>query len=121
MIGRPQNGDRIATCQPNEVLIKVPIRLFERVGFHRTARAFSAPLKGGPRRLRAVEDFGSDPSRVPARIYICLRVSVTTLLEGLSAGALFTVLAGGLTPAVAELQSHEGRPRSGGLERQPRG
>ena len=64
-IGRPENGGRIATRHPNEVLIKIPIRLLERVGFHRTAHAFSAPLKGGPRRLRAVEVFGSDPSRVP--------------------------------------------------------
>src|SRR6516225_7950612 len=78
-MGRPENGGRIATRQPNEEMIKVPIRLFERVGFHRTAHAFSAPLKGGPRRLRAVEDFGSDPSRAPARIYICLRASVITL------------------------------------------
>jgi DNA invertase Pin-like site-specific DNA recombinase len=67
-IGRSENGGRIATRQPNEVLIKVPVRLFERVGFHRTAHALSAPLKGARGALRAVEDFGSDPSRVPARM-----------------------------------------------------
>ena len=33
---------------------------------HRTAHALSAPLKGARGALRAVEDFGSDPSRVPA-------------------------------------------------------
>jgi len=50
--------------------------------------SLAAPIRfRGPRRLRAVEDFGSDPSRVSARIYIYLRASVTTLLEGLSAGA----------------------------------
>jgi hypothetical protein len=55
-------------------LIKVPIirlfelfeELFERVGFHRTAHAFLRTLKAARGALRAVEDFGSDPSRVPA-------------------------------------------------------
>jgi hypothetical protein len=34
-----------------------------------------------------VEDFGSDPSRVPGRIYIFLRASVSTLPEGPGAAA----------------------------------
>src|SRR5215510_14626553 len=47
-IGRPENGGRVSARQPNEVLIKVPIRLFERVGFHRTAHAFLRTLEGRP-------------------------------------------------------------------------
>ena len=46
-IGRPENGGRLASREPNEVLIKVPIRLFERVGFHRTA-------KRGPQNLTRI-------------------------------------------------------------------
>src|SRR5215470_953997 len=42
MIGRLENGGRITTRQPNEVLIKVPIRLFERVGY-----LFCRPLGRG--------------------------------------------------------------------------
>jgi len=44
------------------------------------------PCRAARGALRAVEDFGSDPSRVPARIYIYLRASVTTLPEGVVRG-----------------------------------
>src|SRR5262249_55640061 len=55
MIGRLENGGRITTRQPNEVLIKVPIRLFERVGY-----LFCRPLGRG-----VVVRHGSTVTTVP--------------------------------------------------------
>jgi hypothetical protein len=56
---------------------------------HRTAHAFLRTLEGRPAAPSVVvEDFGSDPSRAPARIYIYLRANVTTLPEGLSSNPL---------------------------------
>jgi hypothetical protein len=73
------------------------------VAFEIACVALQLRGRSDPATTAAVEDFGSDPSRVPARIYICLRASVTTLPDGVVRGC---PLAGGrLSPPSPELQS----------------